>query len=170
MHGKSLLGVATPQDAGSKLQAGSLLLRHARQWQQQCARIATEMGGLLNTLTRLDFYRKPAAFRYGLALVFTLAALGANSLPPAGQNTPFLFFCGAVALTARFCGFGPALLVTAISGFCADYFFLKPFFNVRFTSTSAIQLFLFVMVSLIITSVALQKSAAETAAQWSQSR
>ena len=44
--------------------------------------------------------------RYLIATGFVLVALTLNFLPPA-QNLPFLFFFGAVALTARLCGFGP---------------------------------------------------------------
>ncbi len=128
------------------------------------------MGGFLNTLTRLDFSQKPRWLRYGLSVVFVLAALAGNSLPQAGPRLPFVFFFGAVALSARFCGFGPALLATVISGLFANYFFLEPFSTIRVTPTTLTQLLLFVVVSLIITSVALQKSAAQTAALESQAR
>ncbi len=50
--------------------------------------------------------------RYLIATGFVLVALTLNFLPPA-QNLPFLFFFGAVALTARVCGFGPSLYATA---------------------------------------------------------
>jgi PAS domain S-box-containing protein len=128
------------------------------------------MGRLLNTLTRLDFYRKPAAFRYGLAIAFALAALAGNFLPQAGQKLPFIFFFGAVGLSARMCGFGPAVLTTLVSGLLAEFFFLVPVHSFSVNSTSMLQVVFFILISLIITSVALQKSAADTAAQLSQSR
>src|ERR1700704_3330105 len=128
------------------------------------------MHGLLHRLAGVDLYGKHPALRYGLALFFVLAALAANFRPIAGQRLPFFFFFGAVALTARLCGFGPAIMATVISGFMANFFFLPPYFSIRFGSTGLVQVFLFFMVSLLITSVTLQKSAAETAAKKSQNQ
>ncbi|HXO37911.1 MAG TPA: ATP-binding protein [Candidatus Acidoferrum sp.] len=128
------------------------------------------MHGLLQRLAGVDLYREHPALRYGLALFFVLAALVANFMPIAGQRLPFVFFFGAVALTARLCGFGPAIMATVLSGILANFFFLPPYFSLRFGPNSLLQVFLFFMVSLLITSVALQKSAAETAALESQSQ
>jgi PAS domain S-box-containing protein len=128
------------------------------------------MYGLLRRLAGVDLYREAPALRYGSALFFVLAALAGNSLPIAGQRLPFLFFFGAVALTARLCGFGPAVMATVLSGVVANFFFLPPYLSLRFGPNSLLQVFLFCMISLLITSVALQKSAAEMAAFKSQSQ
>ena len=128
------------------------------------------MDGLLHRLAGVDLYRENPAVRYGLALFFVLAALAANFLPFAGQRLPFFFFFAAVALTARLCGFGPAVMATALSGILANFFFLAPYFSFGFGPNALSQVFLFVMVSLLITSVALQKSAAEMAAATSQTQ
>ncbi|HEX4605352.1 MAG TPA: PAS domain-containing protein [Candidatus Angelobacter sp.] len=128
------------------------------------------MHRFLQRLTVLDLYGQPAALRYGLALLFVLAALAANFLPQAGARLPFIFFFGAVALTARLCGFGPAVAATLLSGVLAEFFFLEPKFYLNFTATSLVQMLLFLVVCLIITSVALQKSAAAMAATDSQRR
>lgn len=128
------------------------------------------MDGLLHRLASLDLYRENPVLRYGSALFFVLAALAANFLPIAGQRLPFFFFFGAVALTARLCGFGPALMATVLSGVLASFFFLPPYFAFRFGSGSLAQVLLFFVVSLLITSVALQKSAAEIAAVQSQTQ
>ena len=106
--------------------------------------------------------------RYGVALFFVIAGLAANFLPIVGQRLPFLFFFAAVALSARLCGFGPAVMATVLSGILANFFFLAPFFSLSFGPNAFIQVFLFVLVSLLITSVALQKSAAEMTAFKSQ--
>src|SRR4249920_446365 len=116
---------------------------------------------LLQRLAGLDLYRENPALRYGLALLFVLAALAANFLPVASQRLPFLFFFGAIALTARLCGFGPALMASVLSGILANFFFLPPYFSMRFGPGGPVQVLLFLMVSLVITSVALQKSVAE---------
>ncbi|HEV7675021.1 MAG TPA: ATP-binding protein [Candidatus Angelobacter sp.] len=128
------------------------------------------MHGLLHRLAGVDLYREHPALRYGLALFFVLAALAANFMPIAGQRLPFFFFFGAVALTARLCGFGPAIMASLLSGILANFFFLPPYFSFRFEPVGLLQVFLFFMVSLLITSVALQKSVAETAAMASQSQ
>ncbi|HEX3153496.1 MAG TPA: DUF4118 domain-containing protein, partial [Candidatus Angelobacter sp.] len=128
------------------------------------------MDGLLHRLSGLDLYRENAALRYGMALFFFLTALAANFLPIAGQRLPFFFFFAAVALTARLCGFGPAVLVTVLSGVFANFFFLPPYFSFRFGSGNLIQVLLFFLVSLVITSVALEKSTAQMAAIRSQTQ
>lgn len=128
------------------------------------------MDGLLHRWSGLDLYRENPALRYGIALFFVFAALAANFLPIVGERLPFFFFFAAVALTARLCGFGPAVMATLLSGILANFFFLPPYFSFRFGSGSLLQVFLFFMISLLITSVALQKSAAEMAAAKSQSQ
>ena len=126
------------------------------------------MDGLLHRLSGIDLYRENPVLRYGVALFFVTAALAANFIPIVGQRLPFLFFFAAVALTARLCGFGPALMATVLSGALANFFFLAPYFSLSFGPNAFLQVFLFVLVSLLITSVALQKSAAEMAAFKSQ--
>jgi PAS domain S-box-containing protein len=128
------------------------------------------MDGLLHRLAGLDLYRENPLVRYGLALFFVLVALAANFLPFAGQRLPFFFFFAAVALTARLCGFGPAVMATVLSGILANFFFLAPYFSFGFGPNALAQVALFVLVSLLITSVALQKSAAEMAAFKSQTQ
>ncbi len=128
------------------------------------------MDGLLHRLSGLDLYRENPVLRYGIALFFWLTALLANFLPIAGQRLPFFFFFAAVALTARLCGFGPAVLVTVLSGISGNFFFLPPYFSFRFGPGNLIQVLLFFIVSLVITSVALEKSTAQMAAIRSQTQ
>ncbi len=61
-------------------------------------------------------------------------------------------------------------MATVLSGILANFFFLAPYFSLSFGPNAFLQVFLFVLVSLLITSVALQKSAAEMAALKSQSQ
>jgi PAS domain S-box-containing protein len=128
------------------------------------------MDGLLHRLAGIDLYRENPVLRYVLALFFVLAALEAIFIPIVGQRLPFFFFFATVALTARLCGFGPAVMATVLSGLLANFFFLPPYFSFGFGQSALVQVVLFVMVSLLITSVALQKSAAEMAAFKSQSQ
>ncbi|HEV3037725.1 MAG TPA: PAS domain-containing protein [Candidatus Angelobacter sp.] len=121
-------------------------------------------------LAHLDLYQEPPAVRYGLALLFVAEALALNSLPPAGTKLPFIFFFGAVALSAHLCGFGPAVMATVLSGILARFFFMPPYYSLIPTAGGLAQILLFILVSLIITSAALQTSVAQIAAAESQSR
>src|SRR6478609_6136314 len=98
--------------------------------------------------------------RYLIATGFVLGGLLLNSLPPA-HNLPFLFFFGAVALTARVCGFGPSLYATVLSGLVADYFFVHPRMQWAFSPMDIVRLLLFALVCLLIASLALQRSEAQ---------
>jgi PAS domain S-box-containing protein len=124
----------------------------------------------LYRLAHLDLYQELPKVRYGLALLFVAEALALNSLPPAGTKLPFIFFFGAVALSARLCGFGPAVMATVLSSFLAKLFFIPPYFSLVPTATGLAQVMLFMLISLIITSAALQTSVAQIAAMESQNR
>src|SRR5262245_6809666 len=67
--------------------------------------------------------------RYAVALLTVVAAsLVKWWLDPwVGQETPFLFFLGAVMVSAWVGGLGPGLLATAASAVVADSFFLDPY-------------------------------------------
>ncbi len=128
------------------------------------------MGFVFQALAEFDLSRKHSAIRYGIALGFVLLALAANSLPIAGANLPFIFFFGAVALSARFCGVGPAAMATVLSGLLADYYFIAPFHALWSTVRDVVPLLIFFFVSFIVITVALQKSVAQSAASRSESR
>jgi two-component system, chemotaxis family, CheB/CheR fusion protein len=107
--------------------------------------------------------------RYLIATGFVLVALTLNFLPPA-QNLPFLFFFGAVALTARLCGFGPSLYATALSAIAADYFFIHPGIHWGFSLMEILRMLMFALVCLLIASLAQQRSKAQRAAEMNQAR
>ena len=107
--------------------------------------------------------------RYLIATGFVLVALILNFLPPA-QNLPFLFFFGAVALTARVCGFGPSIYSTALSAIAADYFFLHPGTHWGFSLIDILRMLLFASVCLLIASLAQQRSKAQRASEMNQAR
>lgn len=128
------------------------------------------MGFVFQALAEFDLSRKHPAIRYGIALAFVMLALAANSLPFAGANLPFIFFFGAVALSARFCGVGPAAMTTLLSGLLADYYFIAPYHALWGRLRDGIPLLLFFFVSFIVITVALQKSVAQTEATRSANR
>jgi PAS domain S-box-containing protein len=93
-----------------------------------------------------------------------LAALLLSFLPPA-ESLPFLFFFGAVTLSARVCGFGSALFATVLSAAAADFFLMKPRFAFAHTTSDLLRLLFFGLVAVLITSIAKQKSEAEKVAE-----
>jgi signal transduction histidine kinase/CheY-like chemotaxis protein len=66
------------------------------------------------------------AYRYGLAVVFTLAALGIRAAldPLIGSNAPFFTFVLSTLMAAWFCGFGPALFAGYVGGALAVLVFI----------------------------------------------
>lgn len=113
---------------------------------------------------KLDLGHHQWWLRYGCAMLLVALALLLNSLPPA-QSLPFMFFFAAVTVSAKICGVGPALLATGLSAIAADYFFIPPRFAFALSVTDILQLLFFVLVSLLITSIAKQKSRAEQTAE-----
>lgn len=115
--------------------------------------------------TKLDLGQRNWPIRYGCAALFVVLALLLNLIPVAGESLPFIFFFAAVALSAAVCGFGPALFATALSAIAADYFFLTPLFALAYSRDDILRVLFFVLVSLIISSVAKQKSRVERIAE-----
>ena len=107
-----------------------------------------------------DLGRSRWYVRYGVAVSFVLLALLLQFLPPARQ-IPFAFFFAAVALSARICGFGAAIFSTFLSAALADFFLLPPRFSFAVGGYDALRLSFFVMVALLISSLAKKKSEAE---------
>src|SRR6266849_774247 len=123
----------------------------------------------IKLIKSLDLGHFHWSIRYGAAAGFVFCAILLNYLPPA-RMLPFLFFFAAVALTARVCGFGPALFATALSAALADYFLMLPRFTFFHPATDLLRLLLFALVCLVISSIARQKSKAEKIAEENRSR
>jgi PAS domain S-box-containing protein len=89
---------------------------------------------------------------------------------PVMRQDPFVIFITAVIVSARFLGFGPALLCTAASGIAIDYFALEPRFSFSLSANDYGRLLVFVAVSILTAGLARQRSRAETRAAQSQRR
>ena len=111
-------------------------------------------------MSNWDLGRSRWYVRYGVAISFVLLALLLQFLPPARQ-IPFAFFFAAVALSARICGFGAAIFTTFLSAAMADFFLLPPRFSFVVGGYDVMRLSFFVMVALLISSLAKKKSEAE---------
>src|SRR3954468_13983474 len=106
----------------------------------------------------------PAYLRYAGAVVSTLVALGLFFVVPPTQNVPFLFFFGAVAVSARFFGFGPSVVSTALSAVLAAFFFMPPRMSLVVTPPEMTRISAFLLVAIIIASIARAKDVVESTA------
>jgi signal transduction histidine kinase len=79
-------------------------------------------------LQRLQFERARLVLRYlvGLVLVALATILRVGMDPVLGEHHPFTLYFAAVAITAWYGGFAPAILATILSYFAADWFFISP--------------------------------------------
>jgi PAS domain S-box-containing protein len=108
-----------------------------------------------------SFLNLPAV-RYGGAVLLAFgAAWIQQQISP--LQTLTVVFVGAVALAARWLGFGPAILCTVTSIGVLDYFFIGPR-RVMSTADEFVRLSAFAVVSILIASVARQRSLAESIA------
>lgn len=104
------------------------------------------------------------SLRYTAALATTVVALSIWSLWPVMHQDPFAIFIAAVIISARFFGFGPALLCTAASGVAIDYFAFEPRFSFALSANDYARLFVFIAVAVLTAGLARQRSRAETRA------
>jgi PAS domain S-box-containing protein len=81
------------------------------------------------------------------------------------RQDPFAIFIAAVVVSARYLGFGPALLCTASSGLAIDYFAFEPRFSLLLSDHDYARLLVFVAVSILTASLARQRSRAQTRAE-----
>ncbi len=92
--------------------------------------------------------------RYGAAFVSTLVALLLSLLLQSViHQIPFIFFFGAVALSAGYGGFGPGVLATVLSVALADYYLLPPYGAISYGAQSLFFLALFAGISLLISTL-----------------
>ena len=106
--------------------------------------------------------------RYTAALAVTGVALYIWFLWPVMRQDPFAIFIAAVVVSARYFGFGPALLSTAVSGLAIDYFTFAPRFSFSLSVNDYGRLLVFVAVSVLAASLARQRSRAQTRAEQAQ--
>ena len=125
--------------------------------------------GNRTSIFKQDLGQRHWLLRYCCTTFFVVLALLLNSIPPA-RSLPFLFFFAAVALSARICGFGPALLATGLSAIAADYFFLGTKFSFSHSLNDLLRVSFFLLVALLISSIARQKSKAEKIAEQSRAK
>jgi PAS domain S-box-containing protein len=110
-----------------------------------------------------DLGRSHWSIRYGTAAIFVVVALLLRQLP-AAPAVPFMFFFAAVALSARVCGFGPAIFSIVLSAVAADFFLLPPRFSFLTGRDDLLRIMFFGIVAFTISNLAKKKSEAEKSA------
>jgi two-component system, chemotaxis family, CheB/CheR fusion protein len=113
----------------------------------------------------LSQFRQHWVVRYGAAFAATAIALGIWFMWPVMHQDPFAIFITAVIVSARFFGFGPALLSTISSALALDYFVFASFhLSFGLSTKDSERLLVFVLVSLLTAGLARQRTQAETRA------
>lgn len=106
----------------------------------------------------------PPAFRtlvrYATAAAVTGVAGALLVLVPPVMQTPFLFFMGAVAVSAYYLGVGPSILSTFMGAAITQYWYLK-----TFDFQDLVRLVSFVGISLLIATLAAKRHRAEESAR-----
>jgi PAS domain S-box-containing protein len=92
-------------------------------------------------------------FRYGLAVVSVLIALGggllANHYRFRGVEFPFLLF--AIAVSVWYAGTGPGITALILSSLAFDYFFTEPFYTLAVTRDDILYYIVFILFALLFT-------------------
>jgi K+-sensing histidine kinase KdpD len=102
--------------------------------------------------------RLPLIRRYGIALLFVVAALLSTLLVRQLFPYPFLFlFFAAVMAGGWFGGMGPGLFAVFLSTLAADYFFLLPYHSFAVNATDSAYFAAFVICALVASWVSSSK-------------
>ena len=105
---------------------------------------------------------------YTFGFVSAWVALSLWAISSLMHDAPLPLFVAAVVVTARFAGFGPALLCTAVSALFLDYFVFLPGFAFSTSSADLQRLAVFLGISVVVGSLARQRSRAERRAEQTQ--
>ena len=101
---------------------------------------------------------------YGSALAATALAWCIWVLSPVMHKDPFVIFILGVVFTARFFGFGPAVLCTFSSALVLDYFVFRPWLGGGASEIELQRVGVFILISVLVAGLARQRSRAETRA------
>ena len=101
---------------------------------------------------------------YASALAATALSWCIWALSPVMHQDPFVIFILGVVFTARFFGFGPAVLCTFSSAVVLDYFVFRPRLFLVFSENEFQRVGIFVLISVLVAGLARQRSRAETQA------
>jgi PAS domain S-box-containing protein len=109
--------------------------------------------------------RYSALARYGAAALTVWVTLSLWTFSPVLHRHLFVLLLAAVIFNARFLGFGPAVFCSLLSTACLDFFLLPPPFSFRIGTTADLErLLAFLAISMFASSMARQKTLAESRA------
>ncbi|HYL11866.1 MAG TPA: PAS domain S-box protein [Terriglobales bacterium] len=109
-------------------------------------------------------FRQPV-INYAVATALCGAALLLWWVSPEMHEAPFVLFIAAVIVAARFLGFGPGIFSAVLSLLFIDYVVFEPHFAWSLSRTNLEQLFVFLVVSVLASGLARQKSRADIRAE-----
>jgi PAS domain S-box-containing protein len=119
----------------------------------------------VNLKTWIARNRHSALAQYGAAALAVWVTLSLWTFAPVLQRHLFVLLLAAVLFSARFLGFGPAVFCSLLSTACLDFFALPPHFSFRIgTAVDLERLLAFLAISLFASSLARQKTLAESRA------
>jgi PAS domain S-box-containing protein len=119
----------------------------------------------LNLKSWIAQNRHSALAQYGAAALTVWVALSLWTFSPLLHRHLFVLLLAAVLFSARFLGFGPAVLCSLVSTACLDFFALPPHFSIRIgTAADLERLIAFLAISMFASSMARQKTLAESRA------
>ncbi len=90
-------------------------------------------------------------FSLGIVLIATIVKL--NFYDVIGDDSPFILYFAAVILATGFGGIGPGIVATILSGFLADYYFLRPINTFQITSNQVIKFLVFIVECFLLISL-----------------
>src|SRR5437588_10003491 len=96
---------------------------------------------------------------YGSALAASALSLCIWWLSPVMHQDPFVIFILAVVFTARFFGFGPAVLCTFSSALVVDYSMFRQNFGAAASENEFQRLGVFILISVCVAALARQRCA-----------
>jgi PAS domain S-box-containing protein len=112
-------------------------------------------------------HRHSKVFQYAGAALAVWVALSLWSLSPLLHRHPVTLFLAVVLLTARYLGFGPALLCSLLSTACLDVFVFVPRFSAALSAADLERLLVFLAISVFAGSMTRQRTLAELRAEQS---
>jgi two-component system CheB/CheR fusion protein len=117
--------------------------------------------------TWVSDFRQPF-IAYAVATALTGIALLLWWVSPEVHEAPFVLFIAAVIVNARFFGFGPGIFSSALSLLLIDYFVFEPHLAFSLSRKNVEQLLIFLVVSVLASGLARQKSRADIRAEQAQ--
>ena len=125
---------------------------------------ATREQSFSNWCRQMLIDNRPPVLRYAISIASVAAALSlASLLPSRADPSHFTLFFAAVMVSAWYGGLGAGLLATILSALSLDFFFIAPIHSITLDWRALLRLSVFVVVSLVTSSLTAARKRAEEA-------